>query len=484
MIKMKYIEDDGDLEFPYCRTINDNNSIPLSIQNKSSTSIKKKYLYIIIIILCIIIVGLSIFLIVYFSQKKDKIEIIINPINNAPPKENYIIAKYHIESNNDINLFNIPKNSNESNFNVNEIVNGVRILEENNNSLYNENDTYFYNSSGIDKNITIIIRINNALESISHMFQNCTNLVEVNFSKFISNNIRNIESTFSNCASLNSVYFTNFNSSNIETMDNAFENCESLTELNLSSFTTTNLQTMNSMFKNCKSLNFLNLSNFELNENISFNDVFLNVNQLILISKYNNTREKLGKNAIALDVNCTVGKNDSCKTCNEKENKPYFCGDCNDGYTLFNITIPTKCNKCVTENCLSCEDVNFCTKCIEGYHLLNNTECSIDSSTSIPTTDISISTTDIIIPKKDIIISTSDIIIPTTDITTPTTDITTPTTDITTPTTDITTPTTDITTPTTDITTPTTDIITPTIDIISSISSTDISNITSTNTNI
>ena len=365
---MKYIEDNEDLEFPYCKNNNDNDNNELSNQDKPNTSCKKKYLYIIIIILCIIIVGLSIFLIVYFTTKKDKVEIIINNINN-PQKENYIIAKYLINSNDITNLFHIPENSSNPNFEVKDANEG-RILQEDNNILYNENNTYFYNADNSSeiKDLTIKIKIDKALISISKMFQNCENLVEINFTNFSSNNITRMESTFLNCTSLRSVDFTNFDSSYIKTMNSAFENCISLTELNLSSFKTTNLETMNSMFKNCRNLSLLNLSNFELNQNVNVSDSFLNLDNLqILITKDSSILGNISKDDIEPDLNisCFKGENDS-----EEENKKFICGECNDGYTFFKAQKPTNCEKvCFIENFDRYKNDFVCEECIDGYNL-------------------------------------------------------------------------------------------------------------------
>jgi len=368
MIKMKYIEDSEDLEFPYCKTINDNNKFPISIQNNESPHFKRKFLFIIIIIiLCIIIVGLSIFLIIYFSSTNEKVEYIIN-INpfQSPPKENYITAKYIINSDDNLNLlFNIPENSSESNFTVNEIGNKGRILgETKENTIYIENDTYIYNSSK-NKNITIEIIIDKNLESISRMFLNNKNLVEVNFTNFVSNKISNMESIFLNCTSLESVNFINFNYSNIEIMDNAFENCDKLTILNLSS-TTHKLKSINSMFKDCANLFLIDVSGFKYNENVNINDTLLNENVKI-IKNFN--IDDLGKDF----DDCDIGDNEKCKTCSTKKNRKFVCEQCNDGYMLLNVQYPIKCKqKCYIKNCDSCINYFSCDKCINGFTIKEN----------------------------------------------------------------------------------------------------------------
>lgn len=392
---MKYIEDSEDLEFPYCKKINDNNIIP--IQDKPNPQSKRKYLYIIIIILCIIILGLAIFLIIYFSKEKNNTFIINidnpkhngNNENNQDNQDNYIKAKYYVNSTNKNITFYLPEDT--SIFYINETGNEVRDLGEETDNIDNQTKPYPHSFSK-NGNITIKIIFNEAIESISNMFLNQTNLIEVDFSNFNSSNINSMESTFLNCTSLERVNFINFDSSNILSMNNAFENCIRLSELNLSSFNITNLGSMDSTFKNCESLTLLDLSGFELDINISHNDVFLNVYNLkLIIPNDSYILSWLGENTTTNETsNCTIGDNQLCKSCDE--NTTHFCNECNEGYTLTNITYPTKCRKvqCFVENCESCNSDYSCNKCIDGYNLTEENEC-IQPKSDIPTSELIIS---------------------------------------------------------------------------------------------
>ena len=71
-----------------------------------------------------------------------------------------------------------------------------------------------------------------------------------------------------------------------------------------------------------------------------------------------------------------IGLNEKCKSCINNPELKYQCQNCNDGYYLSdkNKTICERCNK---EGCLKCYNLDtkiYCSKCEEGYELINN-EC-------------------------------------------------------------------------------------------------------------
>ncbi len=101
------------------------------------------------------------------------------------------------------------------------------------------------------------------MTNASHLFENCTNLVDIDLSGFDTNNVTSMESMFSGCSSLQNINLDNFNTENVTDMFGMFSNCHRLENLDLSSFDTSNVTTMIGMFCNCGSLTSLDLSHFD-----------------------------------------------------------------------------------------------------------------------------------------------------------------------------------------------------------------------------
>lgn len=95
-----------------------------------------------------------------------------------------------------------------------------------------------------------------------NLFHDCTNMVNVDLSRFDTSKIRNMGSMFKGCSSLQSLNLNNFNTANVEYMGGMFSGCSSLQNVNLSSFNTANVEGMSFMFMDCSSLSSLDLSNF------------------------------------------------------------------------------------------------------------------------------------------------------------------------------------------------------------------------------
>ena len=405
---MKYEDDSA--EFPNYSMRNQD--IKLYNYDEDENQNKKIWIIVIIIIIILVIVGLIIFLVLYFKNKNKKEE------------GGYINAKYIIPTSNEITIFNpsyVNLKSNDYSIEVIEIetanTNNTRILD--NDITINENK-FSSNKKGL---ITFKIRFKKALESMSQMFEECENLVEIDLSNFVSDKVRYLSSTFCHCESLESINFSNFKSSNLVTMYAAFENCLKLTALNLSSFTdTSNLKSMNSMLRNCNNIVYLNLNYFKFINDVNIREILFHTNNLkVVIIEDSTVRNKIDKYHNYLnDINnviCEIGENEKCKECNDNFGEFYKCKSCNEGYFLPEIDYPTICRKCFIENCancskylscenckigfylssykdeclscadncLQCNDINNCTNCKDNY-ILNNGNCifienEIDSST-------------------------------------------------------------------------------------------------------
>ena len=135
------------------------------------------------------------------------------------------------------------------------------------------------------------------------MFDNITNLIEVDLSNFDSTQISTMKFMFNNDINLEKIIIpNNFNTSLVENMDHLFSNCLLLKSLNLISFDTSKVINMGFMFYNCQSLTTLNLSGFNTEKVTSMLYIFLGCIHLISldISNFNtkgiNTTAQMFKN--------------------------------------------------------------------------------------------------------------------------------------------------------------------------------------------
>ena len=142
-----------------------------------------------------------------------------------------------------------------------------------------ESSEYYINS--LDDDIRLIFE--NPPNSVQCLFQNCYDIIEIDFSNFDSSNVEGMVSTFYSCSSLKSINFNNFNTSKVKSMNYMFYYCSSLTTLNLSNFDTSNIESMYEMFSFCSSLTFLNLSNFDTSKVEKMEKMFNECSKLIVL---------------------------------------------------------------------------------------------------------------------------------------------------------------------------------------------------------
>ena len=128
---------------------------------------------------------------------------------------------------------------------------------------------------------------NNSINNCKYMFDNCNNIIEINFSYFNTSLVTSMTRMFSDCFSLISLNLSNFNTSNVISMDSMLSNCLLLTSLDLSNFNTSQVQDMTHMFENCLSLISLNVSNFNTSKVITIYDMFHGCSSLISLDLSN-----------------------------------------------------------------------------------------------------------------------------------------------------------------------------------------------------
>ena len=114
----------------------------------------------------------------------------------------------------------------------------------------------------------------NNLTNTSYMFYGCSNIINLDLSKFDSQNVTNMSHMFQNCDSLNKIILSKFNAENIKNMSYVFSGCKLLNNLDLSDFDTKNVIYMNCMFSGCASLKELNLYHFNTKNVINMSFMF------------------------------------------------------------------------------------------------------------------------------------------------------------------------------------------------------------------
>ena len=139
-----------------------------------------------------------------------------------------------------------------------------------------EKITILYNSPNITSTSDMFYECTNLKEldlskfntskvtNMSNMFEKCTNLEKLDLSKFNTSNVTNISNMFFGCTNLKKITFgDNFITSNVEKMDGMFLCCKSLENLDLSKFDTSKVEGMHNMFLYCEKLTKLDLSKFD-----------------------------------------------------------------------------------------------------------------------------------------------------------------------------------------------------------------------------
>jgi len=147
----------------------------------------------------------------------------------------------------------------------------------------------FINCDNMFENITNIIEVNllnfdiSQVTSMRKMFNNCANLIKIITPKdFKAFSLTTIHHMFCNCTSLESIDLSNFETTELlENMDFMFFNCQKLISLDLSKLNTQNVSRMESLFEGCSSLISLNISNWNTGNATTLKRCFKGCSSLI-----------------------------------------------------------------------------------------------------------------------------------------------------------------------------------------------------------
>ena len=114
------------------------------------------------------------------------------------------------------------------------------------------------------------------IDSTKGMFYNCTDITEIDMSKFDTSSVTDMSEMFSMCSSLIYLNVSNLDTTNVESFEQMFYNCISLTSINLESFTNPSAVSLYRMFYGCENLEYINIKNFDEKENINVDEMFYN----------------------------------------------------------------------------------------------------------------------------------------------------------------------------------------------------------------
>ena len=151
---------------------------------------------------------------------------------------------------------------------------------------YNINDVIYKFPSHGKYEVKIIF--NKTLTSMRKLFENCYNLISIDFSEtFDTSYVLDMQHLFCYCENLEHVNISSFNTSLVGYMWDMFRGCKSLTSLNLTNFNTKNVFSFQSMFNSAFNLSFIDISSFETPHLYFYTSIFRNISQngTIIINK-------------------------------------------------------------------------------------------------------------------------------------------------------------------------------------------------------
>ena len=113
-----------------------------------------------------------------------------------------------------------------------------------------------------------------AVTDMSHLFENCYQLKEIDISKFNTAAVTDMNSMFFHCQKLEKIDTRNFDTSKVTNMSHLFEECKILKEIDLSNFNTASVTDMNSTFRYCEKLKVIDARSFDTSKVTNMYDMF------------------------------------------------------------------------------------------------------------------------------------------------------------------------------------------------------------------
>ena len=170
---------------------------------------------------------------------------------------------------------------------------------------YNSSDL-FYNFSKLTEIENINLLDTSNVTDMSHMFQSCIKLTNLDLSSFDTSKVTNMGEMFSGSTRLTILDVSNFDTSQITDMSYMFENCSGLTSLDVSKFDTSKVTDMSGMFSHCSSLTSLDVSKFDTSNATNMASMFSYCNRLtsLDVSKFDTSKVT---NMSSMFFRCNIG---------------------------------------------------------------------------------------------------------------------------------------------------------------------------------
>ena len=369
--RLKFFSGYNNINNPYSMNVEPKNEMNI-LPNQTQTSEQKqrqlssdlKYKALCFVIVMLLFLGVISFLLIYCLKQKN--------------------SKLLIE----LTFYNKTGNAKIMNPNFSYDIQGLQTNKENKTNL----------RSMIDNNEIEIktIEINSTVSNFSSMFEDCTDLIKINFINMKASKIKEMSNTFKGCTNLEIIDFNTLDTSKVTSMENMFKGCTNLSDLKgFENLDTSKLENINEMFVDCTHLIFVNFPSldfsrikqknniFQNNTSLQYvdlrNSININISEIyemfkdgfcnnksdtkIIIndedfSNQNETIKDCLINSTELEMTCKKGSNEECKECSSNINTSLDCRECNEGYFLTNSAIFTKkrCRKCDECNNNKCYD--------------------------------------------------------------------------------------------------------------------------------
>ena len=161
---MEFIDDPDDIDLR-----------PIKIKGEKLPYRKYRIYFRIMIISVLILLGIIIFLIIYFSRR--------STLLSEYPAGGFLILNYDVIPENDIIIFNPPKELNQNEY-------SIEIMEDDKNKIRNLEENVKINNNKLNSKkggkIEIKLSFKKVISSIVGLFQNCEYLISIDTFNFIS----------------------------------------------------------------------------------------------------------------------------------------------------------------------------------------------------------------------------------------------------------------------------------------------------------
>ncbi|MDT2660215.1 BspA family leucine-rich repeat surface protein, partial [Enterococcus hulanensis] len=118
------------------------------------------------------------------------------------------------------------------------------------------------------------------IQDMSYMFNECSQLKDVNLSGWNTSNVENMSSMFSGCSQLEDLNLSSWNTSQVQDMRFMFIGCSELKELDLTGWNTSKVEGMTHMFSNCSQLRDLNVTGWNTSKVQDMRSMFSGCSEL------------------------------------------------------------------------------------------------------------------------------------------------------------------------------------------------------------